>query len=72
MSVIAGVALPSYSPESKPVELVWWSLHEAVGRNQECSGLDEMVGFAESYLKHRQPFRLKLGEVYEQLEMSPP
>jgi putative transposase len=24
--------LPSWSPESNPVELVWWSLHEAVSR----------------------------------------
>jgi transposase len=71
MSVTASVALPSCSPESKPVELVWWSSHEAVRRNHECSGLDEMAGIAKGYLKHRQPFRLKLGEVYEQLEMSP-
>jgi hypothetical protein len=31
-----------------------------------------MVGFVEGYLKEREPFRLKLGEVYEQLERSPP
>jgi putative transposase len=64
--------LPSWSPESNPVELVWWSLHEAVSRNHECSGLDDLVGFAEGYFKERQPFRLELGEVYEQLERSPP
>lgn len=64
--------LPSWSPESNPVELVWWSLHEAVSRNHECSGLDDLVEFAEGYFKERQPFRLKLGEVYEQLERSPP
>ena len=64
--------LPSWSPESNPVELVWWSLHEAVSRNQECSGLDEMVQFAVGYLKERQPFRFKLGEVYKQLERAPP
>jgi len=64
--------LPSWSPESNPVELVWWSLHEAVSRNHECTGLDELVEFAEGYLKKRQPFMLKLGEVYERLERSPP
>jgi putative transposase len=64
--------LPSWSPESNPVELVWWSLHEAVSRNHECSGLDDLVEFAEAYFEERQPFRLKLGEVYEQLERAPP
>jgi transposase len=64
--------LPSWSPESNPVELVWWSLHEAVSRNHECEGLDELVEFAQGYLKERQPFRVKLGEVYDHLERSPP
>jgi transposase len=64
--------LPSWSPESNPVELVWWSLHEAVSRNHECNGLDDLVEFAEDYLNERQPFKLKLGEVYDQLERSPP
>lgn len=64
--------LPSWSPESNPVELVWWSLHEAVSRNHECAGLDDLVEFAEGYLEERQPFRLKLGEVYDHLERPPP
>lgn len=64
--------LPSWSPESNPVELVWWSLHEALSRNHECSGLDDLVELAEGYIKERQPFQLKLGEVYERLERSPP
>jgi putative transposase len=64
--------LPSWSPESNPVELVWWSMHEAVSRNHECSGLDDLVELAEGYLEERQPFGLKLGEVYERLERPPP
>lgn len=63
--------LPSWSPESNPVELVWWSLHEAVSRNHECEGLDDLVEFAGSYLDERQPFMLKLGKVYEHLERPP-
>ena len=64
--------LPSWTPESNPVELVWWSLHEAVSRNHQCDGLDDLVEFAEGYLKERQPFRLKLGEVYSHLQRPPP
>src|SRR5215211_9545062 len=64
--------LPSWSPESNPVEVVWWSLHEAVSRNHECAGLDDLVELAEGYLEEGQPFRLKLGEVYDRLERPPP
>ena len=64
--------LPTWSPQSNPVELIWWSLHEAVSRNHNCKELSDLVQFAEGYLEERQPFRLKLGEEYEQLERSPP
>jgi transposase len=64
--------LPTWSPQSNPVEMIWWSLHEAVSRNHSCKELSDLVKFAERYLEERQPFRLKLGEDYEQLERSPP
>jgi putative transposase len=64
--------LPAWSPQSNPVELIWWSLHEAVSRNHSCKELSDLVEFAEGYLEERQPFRLKLGEDYKQLERSPP
>jgi hypothetical protein len=46
-------------------------LHEAVSRNHECAGLDDLMEFAEGYLDERQPFKLKLGEVYDCLERPP-
>jgi putative transposase len=64
--------LPPWSPQSNPVELIWWGLHEAVSRNHNCKELDELLPFAESYLEERQPFRLKLGADYHGLERSPP
>ena len=64
--------LPAWNPASNPVELVWWSLHEAVSRNHRCKDLSELVGFAEDYLEEGQPFHLRLGEDYERLERSPP
>ena len=54
--------LPAWSPQNNPVEMIWWGLHEAVSRNHSCKGLDELLPFAESYLKERQPFRLKSWE----------
>jgi len=47
-------------------------LHEAVSRNHGCEHLDGLVEFAEGYLEERQPFIMKLGEVYEHLERPPP
>lgn len=64
--------LPAWSPQSNPVELVWWSLHEAISRNHNCEDLGELLEFAESYLQKRQPFHLGLGEDYKRLERTLP
>lgn len=64
--------LPARSPQTNPVELIWWGLHEAVSRNHSCKELSELVEFAGRYLEERQPFHPKLGEDYRQLERSPP
>jgi transposase len=36
-------ALPAWSPQSNPVELIWWGLHEAVSRNHGCKDLSELL-----------------------------
>ena len=64
--------LPTWSPQSNPVELIWWGLHEAVSRNHGCKDMDELLKFAERYLQEGQPFHPKLGADHEQLERSPP
>jgi transposase len=64
--------LPTWSPQSNPVELIWWGLHEVVSRNHSCKDLTELTQFAECYLQEKQPFRLQLGEDYRKLERSPP
>ena len=53
------------------MELVWWSVHEAVSRNHQCEELEDVVEFAEGY-RERQPFKLRLGEVYDHLQSPPP
>jgi putative transposase len=64
--------LPAWSPQSNPVELIWWGLHEAVSRRHRCKDLSELLEFAEGYLEERQPFHPKLGADYEQLARSLP
>lgn len=38
--------LPAYSPETNPIERVWWHLHETITRNHRCKTLDELVTLA--------------------------
>jgi hypothetical protein len=64
--------LPAWNPQSNPVELIWWGLHEAVSRNHGCKELGELLPFAQSYLEERQPFRLSLGADYHGSERSSP
>jgi putative transposase len=64
--------LPARSPQSNPVELIWWGLHEAVSRNHRCKDLTDLLEFAEHYLEERQPFHMRLGKDYRQLERASP
>lgn len=36
--------LPTYAPETNPIERVWWRLHETITRNHRCTTLDELLG----------------------------
>jgi hypothetical protein len=40
----------------------------ALAKTVRHLGVSPLMEFAKGYSKERQPFRLKLGEVYEQLE----
>jgi putative transposase len=35
--------LPKYSPDTNPIERVWWRLHEAVTRNHRCQTMQELL-----------------------------
>ena len=42
--------LPAYSPETNPIERVWWHLHEAITRNHRCKTIDELASIAGKWL----------------------
>ena len=42
--------LPAYSPETNPIERVWWHLHEAITRNHRCKTIDELASIACKWL----------------------
>src|SRR5262245_35730940 len=51
--------LPAYSPDTNPVERVWWLVREHVTRNHRCRDQEELLEMVFSYLRSESPFRLK-------------
>lgn len=35
--------LPTYAPETNPIERIWWHLHNEVTRNHRCATIDELL-----------------------------
>jgi putative transposase len=42
--------LPAYSPETNPIERVWWHLHETITRNHRCATMEELASLACEWL----------------------
>jgi transposase len=57
--------LPAYSPETNPVERVWWRLHEAVTRNHRCRTMDELLELTFDWFATRARFRVET-QVYRE------
>jgi transposase len=51
--------LPAYSPDTNPMERVWWWLREHVTRNHRCRDQGELLEMVFAYLESEAPFRLK-------------
>ena len=56
--------LPAYSPETNPIERVWWHLHEVVTRNHKCSSIDELVQQAYEWFQTQRSFEVKTTVKY--------
>ena len=42
--------LPSYAPETNPIERVWWHLHEEITRNHRCPNMAELLALIHEWL----------------------
>jgi transposase len=42
--------VPTYAPETNPIERVWWHLHEEITRNHRCRDIDELLDLVFSWL----------------------
>lgn len=51
--------LPTYAPETNPIERVWWHLHETVTRNHRCGSLNELLNQVFRWLGERNPHRIE-------------
>jgi putative transposase len=57
--------LPKYSPDTNPIERVWWRLHEAVTRNHRCQTMDELMDLTFDWFATRTHFRVR-SSVYSE------
>jgi transposase len=42
--------LPTYAPETNPIERVWWHLHEAITRNHRCPDMSDLLDLVFEWL----------------------
>lgn len=42
--------LPTYAPETNPIERVWWHLHEEITRNHRCRDIEELLDLVFGWL----------------------
>src|SRR3954452_24835196 len=43
--------LPKYTPDTKPIERVWWRLHEAVTRDHRCHTMEDLLDLTFDWFK---------------------
>jgi putative transposase len=55
--------LPKYSPDTNPIQRVWWRLHEAVTHNHRCHTIGELLDLTFDWFETRTHFRAR-SEVY--------
>jgi hypothetical protein len=50
--------VPKYSPDTNPIERVWWRSHEAVTRNHRCQTMAELLDLTFDWFETRTHFRV--------------
>jgi putative transposase len=48
--------LPAYSPDTNPIERVWWRMHERVTRNHRCLDVDDLLDMVFQWLQEQKTF----------------
>jgi transposase len=53
--------LPTRSPDTNPVEKVWWRLHEQITRNHRCFSMEELLDQVIEWLEEEGPECMETG-----------
>jgi len=56
--------LPTYAPETNPIERVWWHLHEEITRNHRCLDIEELLDLVFGWLAAQPHFEIETS-VYD-------
>jgi putative transposase len=51
--------LPTYAPETNPIERVWWHLHEEITRNHRCQNIEELLDLVFDWLAAGSSFQIE-------------
>jgi transposase len=51
--------LPTYAPQTNPIERVWWHLHEQITRNHRCRSIDELVTLVFDWFGYKDTFEIE-------------
>lgn len=57
--------LPTYAPQTNPIERVWWHLHEEITRNHRCQTIDQLVELVFDWFGYKQRFDIETS-IYPQ------
>jgi transposase len=61
--------LPTYAPETNPIERVWWHLHEEVTRNHRCKDIEELLDLVFDWLDAGSTFQIETS-VYDTAKVA--
>ena len=59
--------LPAYSPQTNPIERVWWHLRDEITRNHRCDCIEELVKLTMAWLDEHGRFKIE-GRMYQRLK----
>jgi transposase len=61
--------LPTYAPETNPIERVWWHLHEEIARNHRCRDIEELLELVFAWLNAGPYFQIETS-VYDDAQAA--